>query len=471
MTKKRIELVVVLCLVMASHSLAQKGSTSAADRYRYSDSALSDVLKNWFKPIENRDPDFLKKQQVSPAPAPVISGLEHVTLHYNKETYCGHPRMINFKYFPPNEIIVGHFHAPSKYKDYADVRHISYQSRSVCMLQRSTDMGKTWPAQNDVVLFDNTMTKAEKEALANRKNTSPAKYNMFDKNSVFFFANTMQYPIDSTFMPEVLAYRSVDRGKSWREQPYKIYAPAIDSETIITKQNTPIIQMPDGKTLLGSFWISHRLRSEARVKYGDGSAIFYSTDQGLSWHFLSRPVRDRSGDGMFIYETLFLAKNGDLHFYSIHLSDNGFDVDGMKNTITLCISKDAGKTWSDPQPITGKGQNAWGVFDDSKVQYKVMYRAPWPIQLKDGRILLVFTRRKMPAGIGGIISSDGGKTWSEEFVIRGGAEWWDIGYPVGTQLSDGRIFIAYYFNAQDGNGQGGTRFIAGSFFAVEDSKR
>jgi hypothetical protein len=463
MSTKNKTLLSVLFIVMLAEQLSAQGTASV----KYSDSPVNDELKNWFKTVEHTDPNFLKKQQVSPTPMPIISKPEYVVLHYNKETYCGHPRMINFKYFPPNEIIVGHFHAPSKYTEYADVRHISYQSRSVCMLQRSTDMGKTWPAKNDLVLFDNKMSKEKKEALANRKNTSPENYNMFDNDAAFFFANTMQYPIDSTFMPEVLAYRSHDRGRTWKEQPYKIYAPGIDSETIITKQNTPIITMPDGKTLLGSFWISHRLRSEAGAKYSDGSAIFYSKDQGLSWHFLSRPARDRSGDGMFIYETLFLAQNGDLHFYSIHLSNNGFNVEGMKNAITLCISKDGGKTWTDPEPITGKGSEAWGTFDDSKVNYKVMYRAPWPIQLKDGRILLVFTRRKMQAGIGGIISSDGGKTWSKEFIIRSGAEWWDLGYPVGTQLSDGRIFVAYYFNKQDGNGQGGTRFIESAFFKID----
>ena len=473
MFTKRPLIILAFSLSLAGGLMTQivqtNKTTVSAHPAFFSDTTMSVVLKNWFKRIETPDPDFLKKQQATPTPAPKIIGLRHIVLHYNKETYCGHPRMVNFKYFPPNEIIVGHFHAPSKYTEYSDVRHISYQSRAVCLLQRSTDMGETWPKENEVVLFDNKMSKQDKEALANRKNTSPENYNMFDNNSVFYFANTMQYPIDSTFMPEVLAYRSPDRGKTWTEKPYKVFAPDIDPETIISKQNTPIIKMPDGKTLLGSFWIAHRLRSETgKEKYMDGSAIFYSKDEGLTWHFLSRPVRDRSGQGMFIYETLFLAQNGDLHFYSINLNDSTTVVDGMKNAITLCISKDGGKTWSDPVPITGKGQEAWGTVDDSKVAYKVMYRAPWPIQLKDGRILLVFTRRKMPAGIGGIISADGGKTWSKEFVIRGGAEWWDCGYPVGTQLSDGRVFIAYYFNKQDGNKQGGTRFIAGSFFKIDD---
>jgi hypothetical protein len=455
---KKISLLFGLCVLMTIGLVAQTSKKSIS---------TEEVLKNWFQPVEQPEPGYLNKQQATPNPAPTISGLEHIVLHYNKGTFCGHPRMVNFKYFPPNEIIVGHFHAPSKYVTNDDVRHISYQSRSVCLLQRSTDMGKTWPKENEVILFDNTISKERKEFLANN-NTVSKNYNMFDKNAAFFFANTMQYPIDSTFTPALLEYRSTDRGRTWTEQPIRVAAPQIDDETIISKQNTPIIQMPDGKTLLGSFWVAHALKSESKAKYTDGSAIFSSKDQGKSWHFLSRPIRDRSGDGMFIYETLFLAQNGDLHLYAVHLSNHGLNVDGVKNAINLCISKDGGKTWTDPVPITGKGSDIWGVVDDSKATYKIVYRAPWPIQLKDGRILVVFTRRKMPCGIGGIISSDGGKTWSKEFIIRNDAILWDEGYTAGTQLADGRIFIAYYFNSADeGNKQGGTRYIAGSFFTVD----
>ena len=46
------------------------------------------------------------------------------------------------------------------------------------------------------------------------------------------------------------------------------------------------------------------------------------------------------------------------------------------------------------------------------------YRSPWPMLLKDGRILVLFTRRMPPLGIGGVVSEDEGKTWSQEFVVR-----------------------------------------------------
>ena len=42
----------------------------------------------------------------------------------------------------------------------------------------------------------------------------------------------------------------------------------------------------------------------------------------------------------------------------------------------------------------------------------------------------------------------------------------DIGYPVATQLDDGRVFVAYYYMIADGNNFGGSRFIAGTSFRL-----
>ena len=68
--------------------------------------------------------------------------------------------------------------------------------------------------------------------------------------------------------------------------------------------------------------------------------------------------------------------------------------------------------------------------------------------------------------MGLILSEDDGATWSAEAVIRADASDGDLGYPVATQLDDGRIFTAYYFMEADGNNFGGTRYIAGSFFRL-----
>ena len=83
-----------------------------------------------------------------------------------------------------------------------------------------------------------------------------------------------------------------------------------------------------------------------------------------------------------------------------------------------------------------------------------------------GRIVVVFDRRCPPFGMGLIVSDDDGATWSAEAVIRADASDWDLGYPVATELDDGRIFTAYYYMEDDGNNFGGTRYVAGSHFRL-----
>ena len=94
-------------------------------------------------------------------------------------------------------------------------------------------------------------------------------------------------------------------------------------------------------------------------------------------------------------------------------------------------------------------------------------RSPYPLLLSDGRIVVLYARRKPPYGMGGLVSEDEGQTWSQEFVLRDDANCGDLGYPVATELDDGRIFTAYYYNLDDGNAFGGTRFIAGTFFGLK----
>ncbi len=47
--------------------------------------------------------------------------------------------------------------------------------------------------------------------------------------------------------------------------------------------------------------------------------------------------------------------------------------------------------------------------------------------------------------IGVIVSEDEGITWSSEAIIHDDWSGEELGYPVATQLDDGRIFTAYYF--------------------------
>lgn len=153
----------------------------------------------------------------------------------------------------------------------------------------------------------------------------------------------------------------------------------------------------------------------------------------------------------------------------------------------------AGLSWSPVKPIGKLGYSPWinrrkpGIYSLPKVirdpagrpieNYEpktsgtyyghALCRSPSPLLLRDGRIVLHYSRRKPPFGIGGMVSEDQGKTWSQEFIIRDDASTADIGYQVACELDDGTICTVYYFTQEDGNQLGGTRFIAGSFYRIQ----
>ena len=56
-----------------------------------------------------------------------LRDVEHVTLCYDKGRYCGYPRQAGIYAFDGGaELVVGHNHAPSAYREREDVKHWSY---------------------------------------------------------------------------------------------------------------------------------------------------------------------------------------------------------------------------------------------------------------------------------------------------------------------------------------------------------
>ena len=71
---------------------------------------------------------------------------------------------------------------------------------------------------------------------------------------------------------------------------------------------------------------------------------------------------------------------------------------------------------------------------------------PHLVKLQDGRLALTYGYRHAPYGIRAKISSDGGKTWSDEIILRDDGDSWDLGYPRTIQRIDGKMVTVYYFN-------------------------
>ncbi|MBI4769933.1 MAG: exo-alpha-sialidase, partial [Chloroflexi bacterium] len=82
----------------------------------------------------------------------------------------------------------------------------------------------------------------------------------------------------------------------------------------------------------------------------------------------------------------------------------------------------------------------------------------------DGRILIIYGRRKEPFGIRAAVSENEGQSWGEEIIIRDDLadsnRGLNLGYPSVIEYALGKLFTAYY--AEDADGLAciwGTRFV------------
>lgn len=95
-------------------------------------------------------------------------------------------------------------------------------------------------------------------------------------------------------------------------------------------------------------------------------------------------------------------------------------------TVSTCISKDGGKTWTEPKPVGCDGS------------------PPHLLLHSSGLLIMTYSRRETPYGIRAMISRDGGLTFGEEITLVDDQIDGDLGYPCSVELSDGSIFTLYY---------------------------
>lgn len=71
------------------------------------------------------------------------------------------------------------------------------------------------------------------------------------------------------------------------------------------------------------------------------------------------------------------------------------------------------------------------------------------IRLRDGTLVMTYTWRQEPFGIRGKFSIDHGRHWSEEFILSDDAANWDLGYPSSAELADGELLTVWYETPKD----------------------
>lgn len=373
---------------------------------------------------------------------------------------CAHPRQCPIGNFGGGEITVIHHHALCAYTDRADVGHgtSGYKGRAKILLQRSLDQGETWPADHEVVIWDDSLPLEEKRAILGQADDDLPRdtIDLSSPDALVYFSRPKTGPPGPDDRPliECFAFRSGDRGRTWETVPTRISPPG--GLQYVHIDGGPLARFPDGTQLV----VASCGPSPVTVPL----CVYGTDNNGLTWNHIAEVTRDPTGLGRPTYGALLLLPSGRLQCYMLNIG-------GIRHAIQMCHSDDGGYSWSTPAPIVVWGQSPWNALTRAHAWPGARlngprYRSPWPLLLGDGRIVVVFARRNPPFGIGVITSEDDGNTWSAEAVVRADASDWDIGYPVATELEDGRIFTAYYYMEDDGNGLGGTRHIASSVFQL-----
>jgi hypothetical protein len=85
---------------------------------------------------------------------------------------------------------------------------------------------------------------------------------------------------------------------------------------------------------------------------------------------------------------------------------------------------------------------------------------PALLKLPDGKLVLTYGFRNTPYSIRARTSTDEGKTWSKDIMLREDGGSWDLGYTRTVRRPDGNLVTAYYYNTN----QGSERFIGATIW-------
>lgn len=105
-------------------------------------------------------------------------------------------------------------------------------------------------------------------------------------------------------------------------------------------------------------------------------------------------------------------------------------------TTWLTDSVDDGRTWSNPtrMPVFGA--------------------PPHLLLHSSGTLICVFGYRHEPYGQRAVFSTDGGRTWGHEMILRDDGPSADLGYPCSVELDDGSLLTVYYQAEAEGANTG-----------------
>lgn len=269
-------------------------------------------------------------------------------------------------------------------------------------IARSVIGGETWTVEAPASLIPPEQGGAAVTNLDKPMNFADPNFAMMLR-----FADTNKGP--SRF------WYTTDRGKTWKG-PYAF--PTLDLKGIAARTDYIINGPKDAFVFL-----------TASKSDGKEGRVFCARteDGGLTWKFVSWIGGEPAGFSIMPSTVRISPKELITAVRVKHDQDTG--------SIEVYRSKDDSESWQlYARPVTFTGP-----FNGNP---------PSLIKLRDGRLCLTYGVRTPPYRICARFSKDGGKTWSDEIVLRNDAAAWDLGYVRSVQRPDTNIVTVYYFPEQ-----------------------
>lgn len=246
-------------------------------------------------------------------------------------------------------------------------------------------------------------------------------------------------------------HRSTDGGRTWERMKVLLKGKQRRGEALgqynggHTSRN--VVEMPDGTLLLG-----------VSIHYSSVAYLWRSSDRGKTWQpgspvsigdYRGRPYDN--ADGFFAEDFTFAAHSGKLLHWircgppsPMYPMDDGRAVpsgDDQGDRTIMCESLDGGKTWTNLRDFSDYGSMYVRV-----------------IRLRDGRLLMTYTRRSLiyPIGLRAALSYDDGETWdldNDIIIIEGKTPWGAAsggGFGNTLQLPDDSLISCYTYRGEDG---------------------
>ena len=348
--------------------------------------------------------------------------VQHVRVYSEEGRFAGWPANLGIWSWE-NEILVGFVEA-----DYRNEGgfHDYDQSTAQDLFARSKDGGLTWTIEN---AYAHGQTAARYNNRLGDKAEEPSALSEAIDFTHPDFALTFQRQTNDIGPSHF--YYSYNRGEQWRG-PFAL--PNLGTPGIATRTDYLVSGQ---RELLAFFTVAKSNEKEGRV------LVARTTDGAQSWrrHAWIGP----EPEGFEIMPSSVRLSPSDILTVIRRRESSG------KSLLASYLSQDNGRSWqrlTDPVSSTGDGGSP-----------------PALVEMQDGRLALAYAvRSENGSRIAVKVSSDGGRTWSDETVLRADGASGDIGYPRMVQRPDGKLVVVYYWNNELLEDRAPNRYIAATIF-------